>query len=73
MAESLLAEEDTATETLVTKAHQRTLSRSPTEDELARAMKFHQEALDDKGDDDTNALAHLCHALFASAEFRYLD
>ena len=43
-----------------------------TEDELARAMKFHQEALDDKGDND-NALAHLCHALFASAEFRYLD
>ncbi|MFP6899656.1 MAG: hypothetical protein VCA36_01855, partial [Opitutales bacterium] len=67
-------EENTAPETLVTKAYQRALSRSPTEDELARAMKFHQEALALKGDETaTDALAHLCHALFASAEFRYLD
>jgi len=74
MAESLLAEDSTAAETLVTKAYQRTLSRSPTEDELARSMKFHQASLDQKGKDPaSDALAHLCHALFASAEFRYLD
>jgi hypothetical protein len=74
MANTILGEGNSAPETLVTQAYQRALSRSPTEDELARAMKFHQEALDDKGDDDNdNALAHLCHALFASAEFRYLD
>jgi hypothetical protein len=72
MANTILGEENSAPETLVTQAYQRALSRSPTEDEIARAMKFHQEALDDKGDND-NALAHLCHALFASAEFRYLD
>ena len=74
MAESLLAKGSSAAETLVTKAYQRALSRSPTEDELARAMKFHQASLDQKGKDSaSDALAHLCHALFASAEFRYLD
>jgi hypothetical protein len=58
----------------VAKAYQRALARPPTEDELDRAMKFHQEALAQKGDQAaTDALAHLCHALFASAEFRYLD
>ena len=74
MAESLLTEEDTATEMLVTKAYQRALSRSPTEDELTRAMKFHQVALATKGDNPAqDSLSHLCHAIFASAEFRYLD
>ena len=74
MANTILGEENSAPESLVTQAYQRALSRSPTEDELARAMKFHQEALGDKGDDyATDALTHLCHALFASAEFRYLD
>jgi hypothetical protein len=74
MATSLIAKEHTATETLVGKAYQRVLSRPPTEAELAQAMKFHKESLSTGGDQaHTDALAHLCHALFASAEFRYLD
>ena len=74
MAESLLAEESTATETLVAKAYQRALSRAPTDKELTRAMEFHQQVLAAKGDNAAqDSLAHLCHALFASAEFRYLD
>jgi hypothetical protein len=74
MANRLLDGEDSGTETLVTQAYERVLSRSPSENELARAMKFHQDALAPKGKDSAaDALAHLCHALFASAEFRYLD
>ena len=74
MAESLLTEENTATEKLVAKAYQRALARSPSDNELAQAMKFHQEALAAKGDNAAqDSLAHLCHAIFASAEFRYLD
>jgi len=74
MAESLLTEENTATETLIANAYQRALARPPSGKELARAMQFHQEAVADKGDPvSTEALAHICHALFASAEFRYLD
>jgi len=74
MAMAILAEEGSAPETLLAKAYQRTLSRSPTEAEMAQAMKFHQEALAAKGDNAAqDSLAHLCHAIFASAEFRYLD
>jgi cytochrome c553 len=74
MAKNLLAEGKSAPETLVEKAYERTLSRPPSEEELLQAMKFHQIASSAKGElDSSDALAHLCHALFASAEFRYLD
>ena len=74
MAEALLAEGKSAPETLVEKAYERALSRPPSEEELSRAMEFHQIASSGKGEQDpSDALAHLCHALFASAEFRYLD
>ncbi|MBT7923667.1 MAG: DUF1553 domain-containing protein [Opitutae bacterium] len=74
MAMDLLAEGKSAPETLVVKAYERALSRSPSEEELSQAMQFHQIASSSKGElDSSDALAHLCHALFASAEFRYLD
>ncbi|MDE0575510.1 MAG: DUF1553 domain-containing protein [Opitutales bacterium] len=74
MAEALLAEGKSAPETLVEKAYKRALSRPPSEEELSQAMEFYQIASSDKGEQDSpEALAHLCHALFASAEFRYLD
>ncbi len=74
MAEALLAEGKSAPETLVEKAYKRALSRHPSEEELSQAMEFYQIASSDKGEQDSpEALAHLCHALFASAEFRYLD
>ena len=74
MAKSLQKEENSDLETRVVQAYQRALSRPPTEEELARAMKFHQGVVAKKGEQaTTKALAHLCHALFATAEFRYLD
>ncbi|MBU63023.1 MAG: hypothetical protein CMI26_11035 [Opitutae bacterium] len=74
MAKALLAEGKSAPETLVEKAYKRALSRPPNAEELSQAMEFHQIASSDKGEQDSpEALAHLCHALFASAEFRYLD
>jgi hypothetical protein len=74
MAKALLAEGKSTPNTLVEKAYERALSRPPSEKELSRAMEFHQIALSGKEEQDSSdALAHLCHALFASAEFRYLD
>ena len=74
MAEHLLAQDPgSAPEPLVKQAYLRALSRPPNERELAEALEFRQAALAGKGADaETEALAHLCHAIFAGAEFRYL-
>ena len=53
------------------------LSRRPSDDERARAVRFVNRTLETlpAGDDQrkANAWSGLCQALFASAEFRYLE
>ena len=61
-------------ERLITTAYGRALSRQPTNDELSKAIDFHQNEIEqNKETSQEEALARFCHALFASAEFRYLN
>lgn len=74
MAQRLMTEAPTA-EARVERAYQLTLGRGPTPAELARAASliesFQGDADDDLGRRD--AWAAFCQALFASAEFRFLE
>ena len=77
LAERLL-EQSTDDAARVERAYQLTLSRSPSEAEATRASKFIESCaaqLDARSDKQRtrDAWASLCQALFASAEFRYLE
>jgi hypothetical protein len=66
-AERLLAEEHADNEERVTRAYRLALGRGPTSGEREVARRFL------KGKAEKDAWAALFHALFASAEFRYVN
>jgi cytochrome c553 len=77
LAKLIIDERDGAAERIET-AYRRTLSRPPTTPESARGLRFVEEtraALDGEDPDGSDLLAwtSFCQALFASAEFRYLN
>ena len=75
MAKSILKKSvGSPPERLITTAYERTLSRQPTNNELSKAIDFHQNEIEqNKETSQEEALARFCHALFASAEFRYFN
>jgi hypothetical protein len=67
LAERIARESGSSPQDRIVRAFRLTLSRSPTDDELARAQRFVSDASDDQ------VWAELCHVLIASAEFRYIN
>ncbi len=66
-ATRLLAEKATRDEDRITRAYRLTLGRAPTTGERAVALRFL------KGKAEKDAWAAIFHALFASADFRYVN
>ena len=78
LARSLLEREDLNTAGRIKLAYQLALSRAPDTFEAIRAMTYLKGFEDKPGkasgkDPELNALSSLCHALFSTAEFRYLN
>ena len=57
---------------IVTNAYELILNRPPTKEEWRDADKFFESFAGSDGNPSVQAVAALCQALFASAEFRYL-
>ena len=74
-AERLAADADGRDQSLVRSAYALALSRVPSEEELALAVEFIDQACaeQDSQEDRGEAHARFCQALLASAEFRYVD
>lgn len=75
MADRLLENEDLTTSVRINMAYELALTRSATAAEMARSESFIAKCLEQFTEDDKQAAAwaSLCQALFASAEFRYLE
>jgi hypothetical protein len=80
LAQRLLAEEKLDDAGRIDLAYELTFARPATEDERTRAAEFitriNESLSNDKTQSDRNriaAWAALCQAMFASAEFRYVD
>ena len=78
LARSLLEREDLNTAGRIKLAYQLALSRAPDTFEAIRAMTYLKGFENKPGKTsgkgpELNALSSLCHALFSTAEFRYLN
>jgi len=68
LAEKILADSSLTSRERVGRIYRQVLNRTPSKTEESRALEFIEAC-----NDEANAWAGLCQAVFGSAEFRYLD
>ncbi len=72
-AKRLLGEKHADDDARITRAYRLTLGREPTNGEREISRKFLKSQLAKNEKNEKEAWAALIHALFASAEFRYVN
>ena len=72
-ADQLLAQPGVDDEARITEAHWIALGRGPADGELRIASKYLRQTTSSLAEERRQAWTQLCHSIFASLDFRYLD